>query len=154
VGELRGFGAELAVEPGGGFEPVSPAERACQVGGVEAVFEGDQGDALGGELLAQIGEVAEGARELAQGEDEDALDGVRSDESEQAAEAFSRGSRPRGLVGTLKDDFPAFPGRVGGEAGEDLFHRLAFGGGSGVEGNFHGVLLRLLRRAGAGFGLQ
>ncbi len=138
AGELCGLGAELAVQAEGDFEPVSPAEGSARVGGVEVVFEGDQGDALGGEEVAQIGQVAQGAREVAQGTHEDALDGFRTHGLQESPEPLSRPVGPGAGVSALQDDFPASPGRVSGQAGEDLLDGLPAeigGRGACVEGD-------------------
>jgi hypothetical protein len=90
AGEPGGFGAELAVQADRSLEPVSPADRSSRIGGVEAVIDRDQGDVLGGEEESDVGEVAQRAREVAQGADDDALDGIRPQDLEKLPETLSR----------------------------------------------------------------
>jgi hypothetical protein len=124
AGELGGFGAELAVEAGGDLKPVSPAERSAWIGGVEVVFESDQGDVLDGVEVAEVGQVAQGAGEVAQGADENALNGLGSDGRQEAAEAVSPAFREGSLVNAMQRDVPASRGRVGGQGGEDVLDGL------------------------------
>ena len=134
----------MAVQADGKIEPVSPADQAARIGGVEVVFDGHQGDALAIEELAQLGQVAQGARELAERVDQNALHSFRSDSRTQAFKAFSPPLEPGPLVGTLQGDFPASPGRVVSEAGEDLVGSdLADvgGRGAGVERDSHAAFL-------------
>ncbi len=129
-----------------------PADQAARVGGVDVVFDGYQGDALAIEELAQLGQVAQGARELAEGVDQNALHGVHSHGGDQTLEAFSPAFEPGSLIGALQDDFPAAPGRVVSQAGEgplDGDSAEVGGRGAGVGRDSH---LRFLR-AGAGWWL-
>lgn len=54
AGELRGLGAELAVEAPRDVESVPPADGSAWIRGVEVVRRGDQGDALEFEEVTQV----------------------------------------------------------------------------------------------------